>query len=215
MGTGAFSVIAFLRGRVAFLGPGYVDLDVRDVGYRVHVCDRTHAALNLGDTAFLYTHHHVREDGWALYGFETIEERALFERLLAVSGIGPKLALQVIGAAGVGEIVAAILAEDAESLSRLPGIGRKLASRLVVELREKLDDLASSALRPPSSAPGSQGSTAEDAVSALVALGYRPREAEEAVSAVGRGRQSVEDTIKAALTYLYARDARTEPLSQP
>ncbi len=215
MGTGAFSVIAFLRGRVAFLGPGYVDLDVRDVGYRVHVCDRTQAALNLGDSAFLYTHHHVREDGWALYGFETVEERALFERLVAVSGIGPKLALQAIGAAGVGEIVAAILGEDVDGLSRLPGIGRKLASRLIVELREKLDDLAPSALHAPLRSSDSERSAADDAVSALMALGYRPREAEEAVAAAGRGHASVEDTIKAALTYLYARDARTEPLSQP
>ena len=206
-------MIAFLRGRVAFVGPGYVDLDVRDVGYRVHVCDRTQAALNPGDTAFLYTYHHVREDGWALYGFETTEERALFERLVGVSGIGPKLALQVIGAAGVGEIVAAILAEDAETLSRLPGIGRKLASRVVVELREKLDDLAPIALRAPAPASLTTSRTADDAVSALVALGYRPREAEEAVLAVGAGRQSVEETIKAALTYLYARDAKTEPLS--
>ncbi|MDI9260552.1 Holliday junction branch migration protein RuvA [Alicyclobacillus sendaiensis] len=208
-------MIAFLRGRVAFLGPGYVDLDVRDVGYRVHVCDRTHAALNLGDTAFLYTHHHVREDGWALYGFETVEERALFERLVAVSGIGPKLALQVIGATGVSEMVAAILAEDAERLSRLPGIGRKLASRLIVELREKVSDLAPAALHAPGPASRPQGRAEEDAVSALVALGYRLREAEEAVSAVGKGHQSVEETIKAALTYLYAREARTEPLSKP
>ncbi|WP_062307517.1 Holliday junction branch migration protein RuvA [Alicyclobacillus sendaiensis] len=208
-------MIAFLRGRVAFLGPGYVDLDVRDVGYRVHVCDRTHAALNPGDTAFLYTHHHVREDGWALYGFETVEERALFERLVAVSGIGPKLALQVIGATGVSEMVAAILAEDAEGLSRLPGIGRKLASRLIVELREKVTDLAPAALYAPGPASRPQGRAEEDAVSALVALGYRLREAEEAVSAVGKGHQSVEETIKAALTYLYAREARTEPLSKP
>lgn len=207
-------MIAFLRGRVAFLGPGYVDLDVRDVGYRVYVCERTLAALGLGDTAFLYTHHHIREDGWALYGFETSEERSLFERLVAVSGIGPKLALQILGSAGVGEIVAAIVSEDVDGLSRLPGIGRKLASRLVVELREKLDDLASSALMSLPRPRSPENPAAEDAVSALVALGYRPREAEEAVSAVGKGHQSVEETLKAALTYLYARDARTEPLSQ-
>ncbi|SIT07215.1 Holliday junction branch migration protein RuvA [Alicyclobacillus vulcanalis] len=208
-------MIAFLRGRVAFLGPGYVDLDVRDVGYRVHVCDRTHQALRLDDVAFLYTHQHVREDGLALFGFESVEERALFERLVGVSGIGPKLALQIIGAAGVGEIVSAILAEDADNLSRLPGIGRKLASRLVVELREKLGDLAPAALRQAATERRAQAGAEEDAVSALVALGFRPREAEEAVAAVGKGRQSVEDTVKAALTYLYVQSARTEPLSQP
>lgn len=200
-------MIVFLDGRVAAIGSGYVDLDVHQVGYRVYVTDDSSQALQAGEEIRLYTYQHVREDAVLLYGFMRAEDRAVFERLLSVSGIGPRLALAMIGAMPAEALVAAIQSEDANALCALPGVGKKTAQRMILDLKDKLGDLPltwSGVFRQPHQAETSPD-VAEDVTTALVALGYRPREASAAVTAVleQNQRRTVEGAVKAALQWLY------------
>ncbi|GMA56288.1 Holliday junction DNA helicase subunit RuvA [Alicyclobacillus sacchari] len=199
-------MIAFLRGLVVSHGAGYLDLDVRDVGYRVHVADGAMAQYPVGAQAFLYTYQHVREDGIVLYGFATAEERTLFERLLVVSGIGPRLALHITGAASVPSLVAAVQSEDTNYLCTLPGIGKKTAQRMVLDLKDKLDDLALAWPMATEHTSLPAKDRTDDVIAALVALGYRPREAQQAIAAIHpEPDEPVEDVVRAALAWLYAQ----------
>ncbi|KRW92784.1 ATP-dependent DNA helicase RuvA [Alicyclobacillus tengchongensis] len=201
-------MIAFLRGLVVNHGPGFLDLDVHDVGYRVHVADGASAKYPIGAQAYLYTYQHVREDGIVLYGFATAEERTLFERLLVVSGIGPRLALQIIGAASVPSLVAAVQSEDTSYLCTLPGIGKKTAQRMVLDLKDKLADLALILPMATELSNVAQNDKVDDVIATLVALGYRPREAEQAIAAIERRPgETVEDAVKTALAWLYAQQS--------
>ncbi|GLG02209.1 Holliday junction ATP-dependent DNA helicase RuvA [Alicyclobacillus hesperidum subsp. aegles] len=201
-------MIAFLRGLVVNHGPGFLDLDVHDVGYRVHVADGALAQYPIGAQAYLYTYQHVREDGIVLYGFATAEERTLFERLLVVSGIGPRLALQIIGAASVPSLVAAVQSEDTSYLCTLPGIGKKTAQRMVLDLKDKLADLALILPMATELSNVPQNDGVDDVIATLVALGYRPREAEQAIAAIERRPgETVEDAVKTALAWLYAQQS--------
>ncbi|EJY56309.1 Holliday junction DNA helicase RuvA [Alicyclobacillus hesperidum URH17-3-68] len=201
-------MIAFLRGLVVHHGPGFLDLDVHDVGYRVHVADGALAQYPIGAQAYLYTYQHVREDGIVLYGFATAEERTLFERLLVVSGIGPRLALQIIGAASVPSLVAAVQSEDTSYLCTLPGIGKKTAQRMVLDLKDKLADLALILPMATELSNVPENDNVDDVIATLVALGYRPREAEQAIAAIERRPgETVEDTVKTALAWLYAQQS--------
>ncbi|MFB5192090.1 Holliday junction branch migration protein RuvA [Alicyclobacillus fastidiosus] len=200
-------MIVFLTGRVADTGTGYVDLDVQHVGYRVYTTDDTALGLELEQEIRLYTYQHVREDAVLLFGFLRRIERTVFEKLISVSGIGPKVALQMLGGLSPEALVAAIRLEDANTLCTLPGIGKKTAMRMILELKDKLDDLPVSShevitgvetVRPPES-------VADDVTTALIALGYRQKEAQRAVEAVleNRPAATVETTVKAALQWLY------------
>jgi holliday junction DNA helicase RuvA len=176
-------MIGRLTGRLASKAPDHVLLDVGGVGYLVHIPLSTFYDLPEQESpASLWVHTHVREDALALYGFLTERERALFLLLLGVAGIGPRVALTVLSGMPPSELVDALRSQDVRRLVAIPGVGKKTAERMVLELAEKAANLPGEA---PSKAPAAVA--ADDVVSALVNLGYRKSEAERAVDAAARG----------------------------
>jgi Holliday junction DNA helicase RuvA len=177
-------MIGWLSGKVVQAVPDRLILDVGGVGYQVAIPLSTYYELQKADagaTIRLFIHTHVREDALALYGFWTERERELFERLIAVSGIGPRLAQVVLSGMAPDELIAALAAGDVARLVRIPGVGKKTAERMVVELRDKLQALA--AQLPAARATAASGGSDNDLVAALVNLGYKPALAEGAVGA--------------------------------
>jgi len=197
-------VIASLRGRLARKAPGEIVIDVGGVGYRVTIPLTTFYRLgDEGDSLELEIHTHVREDTLALFGFGTRLERRLFERLVAVSGVGPRLAVAILSGMPPEELVPALRARDVARLVSIPGVGRKTAERLVLELHEKVLDLTADAGGPPGAAVPPAGET-EGAVSALINLGYPERDARRAVreAAPGPGAAPLEEILREALRRL-------------
>lgn len=190
-------MIAFLTGRVAAKAPTYALLDVGGVGYRLLMSTRSLAALpSEGDDVTIHTYLHVREDELTLYGFESEDERALFERLIGVSGVGPKVALAVLSSIAPDALRAAIAREDVALLSSVPGVGKKTAQRLILELKDKLDlpDLAEAGGR------GSSVASAE-ARDALLSMGFSPAEAAAALREADPSA-SAEQLLRGALKAL-------------
>ena len=182
-------MIAALRGEVIARGAGHVVVEVSGVGYKVFV--PRHPSR---DDVLLHTHQVVREDDQSLYGFETREELALFEMLISVSGVGPKAGLAILSVARPAEIAGAIASGDTEVLARAPGVGKKTAERLIVDLKGKIGRVAG--------VPVTAGAlTAEDdAHAALVALGYTSTEAATALrDAPPKGSATTEERLAAAL----------------
>lgn len=175
-------MIAFLTGRLAFKAPTHLTLDVQGVGYEVHIPLSTYYALpNLDDVTALNIHTHLREDAIQLFGFLSKSEKESFLLLTSVSGIGPKLALSVLSSLSVTDLVQAIQSEDVEKLATVPGIGKKSAGRIALELKDKVDKIQGVRTRVlPPEAPESDGPY-EDALSALINLGYRAQDAREAL----------------------------------
>ena len=193
-------MIGRLTGRLAEKNPDGILLDVSGVGYLVHIPLSTFYDLpDVESPASLFIHTHVREDTLALYGFLTERERALFLLLLTVAGIGPRVALTVLSGMAPGELVEALRKQDVRRLVSIPGVGKKTADRMVLELSEKVQKFAAAATAeaPPTVA-------ADDVVSALVNLGYRKNEAERAVEGIARSGAPSEfgDYLKAALKKL-------------
>ena len=175
-------MIAFLTGRLAFKAPTHLTLDVQGVGYEVHIPLSTYYALpNLDDVTALNIHTHLREDAIQLFGFLSQSEKESFLLLTSVSGIGPKLALSVLSSLSVTDLVHSIQSEDVEKLATVPGIGKKSAGRIALELKDKVDKIQGVRTRVlPLEAPESDGPY-EDALSALINLGYRAQDAREAL----------------------------------
>ena len=198
-------MIGRLSGIVLEKRPDRALVDASGVGYELHVPLGTFAALPaVGERASLHVHTHVREDAILLFGFATAEERELFERLITVSGIGPRLALVVLSGLPLPELVGAIAAQDARRLSSIPGVGKKLAERLGLELKDKVAGIMpGAAASSPGGAAGAVG-LAEDAVGALLNLGYRRPQAEAAVKAAGdaAGAADLPALLSAALRHL-------------
>jgi holliday junction DNA helicase RuvA len=178
-------VIAHLRGRVFGKTPSTVVVECGGVGYDVSISVSTFTALPAeGAEASLFIHTHVREDALALFGFAELAEKRLFEKLLTISGIGPKLAITVLSGISAERLVGAIRAQDHATLTKIPGIGKKTAERVVLELKDKLDDMVGFA--PEVNAPRSLGAVADDVLSALVNLGYPRPVAQKAVENAAR-----------------------------
>jgi Holliday junction DNA helicase RuvA len=194
-------VIAKLTGTVAELRPDRVVLDVNGVGYDVAIPLGTFTALPAaGHKAALFVHTHVREDALQLFGFVSKQEKLVFETLLGVSGIGPRVALSILSGLPLPELVGAIAAQNARVLSSIPGVGRKLAERLGVELKEKMTSFG---LGEPL-ARAAKLSVVDDAVTALKNLGYKAAQAEAAVTSAAR-KVAVDDlnaVLEAALKSL-------------
>jgi Holliday junction DNA helicase RuvA len=170
-------VIAQLRGRVLRKSPQEVVVDVAGVGYRVLIPVSTFYKLaDDGGETSLRIHTHVREDALQLFGFATETEELLFSRLIEVSGVGPKLALSVLSGIEAPELVAALRSSDIARLVRVPGIGRKTAERLALELKDRMPAVLAADAAPAAAAPHG---LKDDLVSALVHLGYSPGEAEK------------------------------------
>jgi Holliday junction DNA helicase RuvA len=205
-------MIGQLRGRLTDKRPNQVLVDVGGVGYLVQVPLSTYAALGeLHTEVTLLIHTHVREDALSLYGFLSSREKHFFEMLLSASGVGPSLALKILSGMSVEELVPAIRNSDLGRLTKIPGVGRKTAERMVVELKDKLDAVTVEVERPVASSPAGIDA---DVVSALVNLGYEARTAESAVAEARRenGAGNFEKLLRASLQSLSApkgRAART------
>jgi holliday junction DNA helicase RuvA len=173
-------MIAHLRGRLLSKTPNQAIVECAGVGYDVTISVATFSALpGEGAEATLHIHTHVREDQIALFGFSETQEKRLFEKLLTISGIGPKLAITVLSGIDAGRLITAIRAGDHATLTRIPGIGKKTAERVVLELKDKLDDLAVSI--PTTAGAVHHGQAGDDALSALVNLGYPRPIAQKAI----------------------------------
>ncbi|MDX1656753.1 MAG: Holliday junction branch migration protein RuvA [Candidatus Competibacteraceae bacterium] len=193
-------MIGRLRGKIADKRPPFLLLDVHGVGYELEASLNTFQSLpETGGEITLHTHLQVREDAQTLYAFASTAERALFRSLIRISGIGPKLALLILSGMTVEAFGRCIQEGDARALARLPGIGKKTAERLIVEMGDRIHDLEPVGDRAPAAAGASPVSPAEDAVSALVALGYRLPEAEKMVKALDTRELSSETIIRQAL----------------
>jgi holliday junction DNA helicase RuvA len=197
-------MIAQLRGTLENKRPNQVLVDVGGVGYLVHVPLSTFYALGeLHSGVTLLIHTQVREDAIALYGFLSAREKHLFELLISASGVGPVLALKILSGMSVDDLVPAVRAGDLARLTRIPGVGRKTAERMIVELRDKLAaEEAPEGARPAAPPRGA----ASDVVSALLNLGYEQRAAEQAVERTGKNGASAsfETILRAALQELTA-----------
>jgi Holliday junction DNA helicase RuvA len=201
-------MIGQLRGRLEDKRPNHLLVDVGGVGYLVAVPLSTYAALgDLHAEVTLLIHTHVREDALTLYGFLTSREKHFFELLLGASGVGPTLALKILSGMTVEELVPAIRSADVARLTRIPGVGRKTAERMVVELKDKLEAVVVAGERPAAASPAG---VEADVASALVNLGYEQRAAENAVAEARRtaGTANFEALLRAGLHALNAPKTR-------
>jgi len=179
-------VIAHIRGQLLYKIPNYVVVDCGGVGYELWISVTTFTELGeVGSETRLHVHTHVREDALQLFGFHEVTEKLLFEKLLTISGIGPKLAITVLSGIAADRLVAAIRGGDHATLTKIPGIGKKTAERVVLELKDKLEGLAGAAVSGVELRP-SLGATADDVLSALVNLGYPRPVALKAVEAAAK-----------------------------
>jgi holliday junction DNA helicase RuvA len=201
-------MIGLLRGRLLEKRPNQVILDVGGVGYLVSVPLSTFAALGeIHTEVTLLIHTHVREDALALYGFLSQREKHLFELLLGASGVGPSLALKILSGMNAEELVPAIRSGDLGRLTKIPGVGRKTAERMVVELKDKLEAVP---IEDEKRAPASPAGVEADVKSALINLGYDERIAESAVKDAKRaaGPADFEKLLREALSTLSAAQNR-------
>jgi Holliday junction DNA helicase RuvA len=191
-------MIASLRGRLAAKQAPHIVLECNGVGYEVETPMSTFLDLpEVGADLFLHTHLLVREDAQILYGFATEEERALFRTLLKVNRVGAKLALGVLSAMTASDFRRCVEYEDAATLSKVPGIGKKTAERLIMEMRDKVEQLGSPSLRGQKIEV--ESSPRSEAVDALVALGYKANEVNKLISKLDIDGLSAEDIIRQAL----------------
>jgi len=198
-------MIAFLRGRVHDKQPNRVTVDVGGVGYEVHVPLSTF--YNVGDEGeevSLRVYTHVREDALQLYGFLTDLERQLFERLIGISGIGPKLAIVVLSGMETRELLTAVQRADVARLTTIPGIGKKTAERIVLELKDRLAQIAVPTATGPAAPASSADQLRSDLLSALLNLGYHRQQAEKAIDATvaSNPNASFEHAVRTALREL-------------
>jgi len=177
------SMIAHLRGKLLAKHPNQAIVEAGGVGYDVMITVPAFSDLpDAGNEVALHVHTHVREDQIALFGFLRAEEKRLFEKLISVSGIGPRMAVTILSGMPVGDLIGSIRGGDIARLTKIPGIGRKTAERMVLELREKLEEF-----QAPAAPPTAASVQAEDVLSALVNLGYQRPAAEKAVERAGAG----------------------------
>jgi len=191
-------VIGFLNGTLVGRHPPQLLVDVGGVGYELEAPMSTFYQLpETGQPVRILTHLLVREDAHVLYGFASESERQLFRSLIKVSGVGARIALAILSGISVEAFVRCVEGADSASLTRIPGVGRKTADRLIVEMRDRLEQAGSALVQ--SMPAGVEGSAADEAFGALVALGYRPQEAQRLLKLVADPAQSTEGLIRAAL----------------
>jgi len=193
-------VIGYLRGRLASKHPPALVIDVAGVGYELEAPMSTFYQLpEVGEDIQLFTHLVVREDAHLLYGFASESERRLFRDLLRVSGVGPKIGLALLSGMNVESFLLCVESQDVESLVRVPGIGRKTAERLVVEMRDRIRALEEAPAAAARAVGGSATGPAAEAYAAMVALGYRPVEVTRLLKQVATQDRATEDIIREVL----------------
>jgi len=198
-------MIALVRGTLAYKSTDHVIIDVGGVGYRLFIPLSTFYSLPETGEASLYTHTHVREDALLLYGFLTLEEKDLFGVLIGISGVGPKLAVNILSHIPVADLKNAIAAGDIKRLSGLPGIGKKTAERLVLELKDKVGPVNEALTTAGASSLTGQsaGDLINDVISALVNLGYKESQARKVLENMELAPGvPMEDVLKGALKVL-------------
>lgn len=197
-------MIGRLHGILLEKQPPSILIDVQGVGYELEASMSTFYHLpDCGEKLVLHTHLVVREDAQLLYGFYSLSERVMFRNLIRISGVGPKLALTILSGISAEEFTRCIMEGDSKALTRLPGVGKKTAERLVIELKDRLEK--DTTIKLPGSAPliEKQVSPANDAVSALISLGYKAQQASQMVRDLDIDGKSTEDIIRAALQGAY------------
>jgi Holliday junction DNA helicase RuvA len=193
-------MIGFLKGRLAIKQPPALMVDVNGVGYELEAPMSTFYGLPAaGELVALYTHLVVREDAHILFGFGTESERRLFRGLLKVSGVGPKIALGILSGASVEDFLRIVEAEDVAMLTRIPGIGRKTAERVIIEMRDSVQKLAAPAPREGSALGVAATTPQSEAFAALVALGYKAAEVTRLLKAADEPGLSTTEIIRRAL----------------
>ncbi len=186
-------MIGSIKGKVTHKGTGYVILETTGVGYKVFITPTLMVQLKIGDELSLVIHTYVREDQISLYGFEKLDELEFFELLLTVSGVGPKSAIGIMSLAAINMIKSAIVSEDPSVFTKVSGIGRKTAERVIVELKEKLKS-------EKDTTPVAKEHS--DALDALMALGYSQQEARDALKVVPKDVANLSEKVKLALKAL-------------
>lgn len=203
-------MIAYLEGRVLYIDSDHLVLLVQGVGYQIFLPNRILFTFQADQAACLHIYQVVREDQLTLYGFTTRDEREMFTRVLGVTGIGPKLALSVVSSGEVGTLAMQIVSEDIETLQKIPGIGKKTAQRMAMELKDKLSDLTSTVawgLFAPALEvkPSSTRSLSSDLLDTLTGLGYGERESRAVIRSLNEEMErgtSLEDLVRTALRQL-------------
>ena len=198
-------MIAFLRGRIVDRQPNRIIIDIQGVGYDVHVPLSTFYEIGeVGTDVALRVHTHVREDALQLYGFLTVLERQLFERLIAISGIGPKLAVAVLSGMDPRDLVTAVQRADIARLTSIPGVGKKTAERIVLELKDRLAQIVMPAAADTAPPTSDADRLRADLLSALQNLGYHRPQAEKAIEAAVKSMTDAtfEQALKSALREL-------------
>ncbi|MEQ8578768.1 MAG: Holliday junction branch migration protein RuvA [Balneola sp.] len=193
-------MITFLKGYVEELEENKAHLDVGGVGYGVEISKQTLAHLKKGIEVKLLIHHHITDSDQRLFGFYAKDEMQLFEKLITVKGVGPKLGITIVSGLPADHLIGAIKGKDAASLSRVPGIGKKTAERIILELKDKLDEVEGSG----SISKPAESNMTDEVVSALESLGFKKREAEEAAVKALQGDdiKTVPAAIKKGLSLL-------------
>ena len=197
-------MIGFLRGRVAYTFPDYCFLDVHDVGYRVFISHQTRNQISVGTEVMLYIHTHVREDAILLYGFFSQEEYDLFQHLIGISGIGPKVAQGILSAITANEFYHLIHRKDVKAITKLPGIGKKTAERIILELKDKLSAASfdvSDAADDTAALGDAMGDMVSEAIEALLSLGFQQSEVQSVLKKKSAW-ESTEEIIRYALAEL-------------
>jgi len=197
-------MIGFLRGRVAYTFPDYCFLDVHDVGYRVFISHQTRNQISVGTEVMLYIHTHVREDAILLYGFFSQGEYDLFQHLIGISGIGPKVAQGILSAITANDFYHLIHRKDVKAITKLPGIGKKTAERIILELKDKLSATSfdvSDAADDTASLGDAMGDMVSEAIEALLSLGFQQSEVQSVLKKKSDW-ESTEEIIRYALAEL-------------
>lgn len=197
----------FIRGKVALSEPGLVVIDAGGVGYGIMTSLNSSSQAQMGDTATFYTYLHVRDSIFDLYGFISREELDCFKLLIGISGVGPKAALSILGVTTPSKLALAVLTDDQKVIQAAPGVGKKLAQRIILELKDRMTkgqlEEASTGLSMEDIAPVAAGSAADDAVAALMVLGYTRAEALAALKGVDTSAMTVDEIVRAALKKLF------------
>lgn len=189
-------MISYLNGKIINKGNSFIIIDVGSIGYKVFINSLLYSEINIGDELTIYTYQYVREDSLDLYGFKSSEELEMFELLLSISGIGPKSALGVLAIASIESIKGSIISGDPSLLTKVSGIGKRTAERVVLELREKIGQITDSR---PQAEDGSGSIASGDEIDALMALGYSMIQAREALRQVDVGIKDSGERIRQAL----------------
>ncbi|MFQ5634193.1 MAG: Holliday junction branch migration protein RuvA [Gammaproteobacteria bacterium] len=193
-------MIGFIRGQLLRKEPPWVLIDVGGVGYEIEAPMSTIFRLpDVGAEVQLYTHLVIRDDQQALFGFHSDEERRLFRGLIRISGVGAKLALTILSGISVDGFLQCVRTEDKATLVRLPGIGRKTAERLILDMRDRIDGAAAGLNGGAPAAPGEPAAARADAFNALVGLGYKPAEVQKMLERVETDGMQTEDILRSVL----------------